>query len=227
MGSDERLIERLQRPTLVLAPNKTLAAQLAGEFRELLPNNAVEYFVSYYDYYQPEAYIPQSDTFIEKDSSINDEIDKLRHSATAALPAVPRGPGFQVGYAGQVRAATGMPTMAVGLITEARHAEGILRDGQADFVALARSMGCDAARVSRCAELAPALQRALGHDLRGAQGVAAMHEIHRRGEASEIRGLLARGVAATHHDQMLVPEDRQDAARRTEAALAEIGRAHV
>ena len=66
------LIERLQRPTLVLAPNKTLAAQLANEFRELLPNNAVEYFVSYYDYYQPEAYIPQSDTFIEKDSSINE-----------------------------------------------------------------------------------------------------------------------------------------------------------
>src|SRR5450759_543897 len=68
------LIERLQRPTLVMGPNKTLAAQLATEFRELLPNNAVEYFVSYYDYYQPEAYIPQTDTYIEKDSSINDEV---------------------------------------------------------------------------------------------------------------------------------------------------------
>src|SRR5262245_15297869 len=68
------LVERLQRPTLVIAPNKTLAAQLANEFRELLPNNAVEYFVSYYDYYQPEAYIPQTDTYIEKDSSINDEV---------------------------------------------------------------------------------------------------------------------------------------------------------
>ena len=79
------LIERLQRPTLVLAPNKTLAAQLANEFRELLPNNAVEYFVSYYDYYQPEAYIPQSDTFIEKDSSINEEVERLRHSATNSL----------------------------------------------------------------------------------------------------------------------------------------------
>ncbi len=79
------LIEKLQRPTLVLAPNKTLAAQLANEFRELLPNNAVEYFVSYYDYYQPEAYIPQSDTFIEKDSSVNEEIERLRHSATNSL----------------------------------------------------------------------------------------------------------------------------------------------
>src|SRR5215204_4580464 len=79
------LIERLQRPTLVMAPNKTLAAQLANEFRELLPNNAVEYFVSYYDYYQPEAYIPQTDTYIEKDSSINEEVERLRHSATAAL----------------------------------------------------------------------------------------------------------------------------------------------
>jgi excinuclease ABC subunit B len=75
----------LQRPTLVLAPNKTLAAQLANEFRELLPNNAVEYFVSYYDYYQPEAYVPQTDTFIEKDSSVNDEVERLRHSATNAL----------------------------------------------------------------------------------------------------------------------------------------------
>ena len=79
------LIERLQRPTLVLAPNKTLAAQLANEFRELLPNNAIEYFVSYYDYYQPEAYVPQTDTFIEKDSSVNDEVERLRHSATNSL----------------------------------------------------------------------------------------------------------------------------------------------
>jgi excinuclease ABC subunit B len=79
------MIERLQRPTLVMAPNKTLAAQLANEFRELLPNNAVEYFVSYYDYYQPEAYIAQTDTYIEKDSSINDEVERLRHSATNSL----------------------------------------------------------------------------------------------------------------------------------------------
>ncbi|GAA1814700.1 excinuclease ABC subunit UvrB [Luedemannella flava] len=79
------LIERLQRPTIVMAPNKTLAAQLATEFRELLPNNAVEYFVSYYDYYQPEAYIPQTDTYIEKDSSINEEVERLRHSATMSL----------------------------------------------------------------------------------------------------------------------------------------------
>ncbi|CAB4529871.1 MAG: excinuclease ABC subunit UvrB [Actinobacteria bacterium] len=79
------LIEQLQRPTLVLAPNKTLAAQLANEFRELLPNNAVEYFVSYYDYYQPEAYVPQTDTFIEKDSSVNAEVERLRHSATNSL----------------------------------------------------------------------------------------------------------------------------------------------
>ncbi|CAB4870436.1 unannotated protein [freshwater metagenome] len=79
------LVEELQRPTLVLAPNKTLAAQLANEFRELMPNNAVEYFVSYYDYYQPEAYVPQSDTFIEKDSSVNEEVERLRHSATNAL----------------------------------------------------------------------------------------------------------------------------------------------
>ena len=78
-------IEQVQRPTLILAPNKSLAAQLAQEMREFFPNNRVEYFVSYYDYYQPEAYIPSSDTFIEKDSSINDEIDRLRHSATAAL----------------------------------------------------------------------------------------------------------------------------------------------
>ena len=79
------VIERLQRPTLVLAHNKTLAAQLCSEFKEFFPDNAVEYFVSYYDYYQPEAYVAQTDTYIEKDSSINDEIDKLRHSATLAL----------------------------------------------------------------------------------------------------------------------------------------------
>lgn len=79
------LIERVQRPTLVMVQNKTLAAQLANELRELLPNNAVEYFVSYYDYYQPEAYVPQTDTFIEKDSSINEEVERLRHSATNAL----------------------------------------------------------------------------------------------------------------------------------------------
>jgi excinuclease ABC subunit B len=78
-------IEKVQRPTLVIAPNKSLAAQLANEFREFFPENRVEYFVSYYDYYQPEAYIPSSDTYIEKDSSINDEIDRLRHSATSAL----------------------------------------------------------------------------------------------------------------------------------------------
>jgi excinuclease ABC subunit B len=78
-------IEQVQKPTLILAPNKSLAAQLAQEMRELFPDNRVEYFVSYYDYYQPEAYIPSSDTFIEKDSSINDEIDRLRHSATARL----------------------------------------------------------------------------------------------------------------------------------------------
>lgn len=79
------VINQLQRPTLVIAPNKTLAAQLFGEFKELFPHNAVEYFVSYYDYYQPEAYIPQSDSYIEKDSSINDAIDKMRHSATRSL----------------------------------------------------------------------------------------------------------------------------------------------
>jgi excinuclease ABC subunit B len=79
------LIERVQRPTLVIAPNKTLAAQLAKEFRELMPRNAVEYFVSYYDYYQPEAYIPQTDTYIEKDSSVNEEVERLRHSATMSL----------------------------------------------------------------------------------------------------------------------------------------------
>ena len=79
------LAERLQRPTLVMLPNKTLAAQFANELREMLPHNAVEYFVSYYDYYQPEAYVPQTDTYIEKDSSINDEVDRLRHSATNSL----------------------------------------------------------------------------------------------------------------------------------------------
>ncbi|MCK2239684.1 excinuclease ABC subunit UvrB [Crossiella sp. S99.2] len=79
------LVERLQRPTLVLAPNKTLAAQLANELREFFPDNAVEYFVSYYDYYQPEAYVPQTDTYIEKDSSTNDEVERLRHSATMSL----------------------------------------------------------------------------------------------------------------------------------------------
>jgi len=79
------VIERVQRPTLVLAHNKTLAAQLYGEFRELFPENAVEYFVSYYDYYQPEAYVPSSDTFIEKDSMINEQIDRMRHAATRAV----------------------------------------------------------------------------------------------------------------------------------------------
>src|SRR4249920_2383850 len=79
------LIEKVQRPTLVMAPNKTLAAQLANELRELFPHNAVEYFVSYYDYYQPEAYVPQTDTFIEKDSSVNAEVERLRHSTTNSL----------------------------------------------------------------------------------------------------------------------------------------------
>src|ERR687889_1490125 len=78
-------IEQVQRPALVIAHNKTLAAQLCNEFREFLPNNSVEYFVSYYDYYQPEAYVPSADLYIEKDSSINEEIDRLRHSATSAL----------------------------------------------------------------------------------------------------------------------------------------------
>src|SRR5690606_35883570 len=81
------VIAELQRPTLVIAHNKTLAAQLCNEFREFFPENAVEYFVSYYDYYQPEAYVPAQDLYIEKDSSINDEIDRLRHAATAALLA--------------------------------------------------------------------------------------------------------------------------------------------
>ena len=79
------VIERVQRPTLVLAHNKTLAAQLCSEFREFFPDNAVEFFVSYYDYYQPEAYVPGKDLYIEKDASGNDEIDRLRHSATSAL----------------------------------------------------------------------------------------------------------------------------------------------
>ncbi|MCK4507676.1 MAG: DEAD/DEAH box helicase family protein, partial [Desulfuromonadales bacterium] len=79
------VVMAVQRPTLILAPNKTLAAQLYAEFKELFPDNAVEYFVSYYDYYQPEAYVPTTDTYIEKDSSINEEIDKLRHSATRSL----------------------------------------------------------------------------------------------------------------------------------------------
>ena len=79
------VIEKVQKPTLVIAPNKTLAAQLYGELRNLFPNNAVEYFVSYYDYYQPEAYIPQTDTYIQKDAHINEQIDKMRHSATSAL----------------------------------------------------------------------------------------------------------------------------------------------
>ncbi|HWS27764.1 MAG TPA: DEAD/DEAH box helicase family protein, partial [Xanthomonadales bacterium] len=79
------VIQEIQRPTLVLAPNKTLAAQLYGEFKEFFPNNAVEYFVSYYDYYQPEAYVPSSDTYIEKDASINEHIEQMRLSATKAL----------------------------------------------------------------------------------------------------------------------------------------------
>ncbi|RLC95260.1 MAG: excinuclease ABC subunit B, partial [Chloroflexi bacterium] len=79
------VVERLQKPTLVISHNKTLAAQLYTEFKEFLPNNAVEYFVSYYDYYQPEAYIPHTDTYIEKETDINEEIDKLRHAATRAL----------------------------------------------------------------------------------------------------------------------------------------------
>src|SRR5213595_2814320 len=80
-------VEQVQRPTLVIAPNKSLAALLANEFKEFFPENRVEYFVSYYDYYQPEAYMPSSDTYIEKDSSVNDEIDRLRHSATSGLLA--------------------------------------------------------------------------------------------------------------------------------------------
>lgn len=79
------VVERVQRPTLVIVHNKTLAAQLATEFKEFFPANAVEYFVSYYDYYQPEAYVPRSDTYIEKDADVNEELDKLRHSATRAL----------------------------------------------------------------------------------------------------------------------------------------------
>ncbi len=87
------LVEAVQRPTLVLAHNKTLAAQLANEFRELMPNNAVEYFVSYYDYYQPEAYVPQTDTFIEKDSLITAEVERLRHSTTNSLLSRPTSSG--------------------------------------------------------------------------------------------------------------------------------------
>src|SRR5690606_24699061 len=79
------VVQAVQRPTLVIAHNKTLAAQLYGEFKQLFPDNAVEYFVSYFDYYQPEAYVPSSDTYIEKDSSINDEIERMRHSATHSL----------------------------------------------------------------------------------------------------------------------------------------------
>ena len=80
-----QVVAQVQKPTLVLAPNKTLAAQLYGEFKSFFPENAVEYFVSYYDYYQPEAYLPQTDTYIDKDSSINEAIDKMRHSATRSL----------------------------------------------------------------------------------------------------------------------------------------------
>ena len=80
-----KIIEKIQRPTLIISHNKTLSAQLYREFKSFFPNNAVEYFVSYYDYYQPEAYVPQTDTYIEKDSSINDEIDELRHGATSSL----------------------------------------------------------------------------------------------------------------------------------------------
>ncbi|GAA0007212.1 hypothetical protein BRDID11002_72180 [Bradyrhizobium diazoefficiens] len=80
-----KVIEATQRPAIILAPNKTLAAQLYGEFKNFFPDNAVEYFVSYYDYYQPEAYVPRTDTYIEKDSSINEQIDRMRHSATRAL----------------------------------------------------------------------------------------------------------------------------------------------
>src|SRR5690606_38079813 len=80
-----QVIARTQRPALILAPNKTLAAQLYGEFKAFFPNNAVEYFVSYYDYYQPEAYVPRTDTYIEKESSINEQIDRMRHAATRAL----------------------------------------------------------------------------------------------------------------------------------------------
>ena len=79
------IIAEMQRPAIIMAPNKTLAAQLYGEFKSFFPDNAVEYFVSYYDYYQPEAYVPRSDTFIEKDSSINEQIDRMRHAATRAL----------------------------------------------------------------------------------------------------------------------------------------------
>src|ERR1700723_3259127 len=99
------LAERVQRPVLVMLPNKTLAAQFANELREMLPHNAVEYFVSYYDYYQPEAYIAQTDTYIEKDSSINDEVERLRHSATSSL--LPR---RDVGGVGSVSCIYGLGT---------------------------------------------------------------------------------------------------------------------
>lgn len=85
-----KVIEATQKPTLVMAPNKTLAAQLAAELKEFFPDNAVVYFVSYYDYYQPEAYVPSTDTFIEKDASINEEVEKLRHAATSSLLLAPR-----------------------------------------------------------------------------------------------------------------------------------------
>ena len=91
------VIQNVQRPTLVMAHNKTLAAQLATEFKEFFPHNAVEYFVSYYDYYQPEAYVPQSDTYIEKDSSVNEELDKLRLSATTSLLTAARRAHCRVG----------------------------------------------------------------------------------------------------------------------------------
>lgn len=91
------VIDAVDRPALVIAPNKTLAAQLCNEFRELFPENAVEYFVSYYDYYQPEAYVPRSDTYIEKDTSINEDIDRLRHRATSALLLRRRSMSLHVG----------------------------------------------------------------------------------------------------------------------------------
>ena len=104
------VVAALNRPTLVIAPNKTLAAQLFNEFRQLFPENAVEYFVSYYDYYQPEAYIPTTDTYIQKDSSINEMIDKMRHSATP-VRAVPSGtcwwlPAFRASSAWERRRTT-------------------------------------------------------------------------------------------------------------------------
>src|SRR6202161_3851320 len=100
------LAERLDRPVLVMLPNKTIAAQFAHELREMLPNNAVEYFVSYYDYYQPEAYVPQTDTYIEKDSSINDEVERLRHSAEVRGPDG-QAQGRRVDRAGRAAAQAG------------------------------------------------------------------------------------------------------------------------